>query len=298
MCSNLDLFLNSKININVYACVITIFFVTSLIYWLLFIPLIYTHLHQSYEFDTCVIFFWIIVFILWCPIMLSTLFIIHYLKKYTTPNNAEYPLSKTDEYLKNMDLKDHVKKRLGITEPINSSKSETGSVKKQNEKPGLLKRLSTKIKKEEINTTQPEIIALPEFNPHQSIFHLTSLNKNELHANEPAEVFRTESPIPFDEHLHIVQVESPSTPKPLKSPREIFFQDLIENFGKSNNDTNYFDFEESDNLRDDKMGDRVFIGTVGRQDSVTSEIFIPIDENGVIADEPIELGKYKVLKEK
>lgn len=285
-----------------------IFFI--FLYWFLLIPLGYIYIYEEFNSSLYIIYFWIIGFVLWCLIMLTTLFIIFNFNKKKEQQKLDLtsPLNNTEEFIKTGELKEHVKKKLGLLESEDSSEDffrqksiHNKKVEKsfkdslQVEKPGLLSRLSTRRKKETLSPG-PEIIDLPDFNPDQRIFRLSTAEVHKLDdlqdLGEPTETVRTKSPIPFDEHLHIVQIESPSTPKSpekktnLKSPREIFFQDL------RGNESTLFDFD----LKEDEKVKHVFLGEIGRQESLTSEIFIPINQNGGIK-ETVEIGKYEILKE-
>lgn len=238
---------------------------------------------------------------------------------------------------------------------MNESSFHLTEVKNWNTKtPDEMRKSFEGISRDRFNST--EILSLPKFDS-KGDFTILQINESQRIRVQP----RPESTISIDEKKQFVKkgdrssseeekkevIKRPKTP--LKTPREIFFQDLIEAAAKSPNKNSYFDFDpekiaetlskkydlekekskeeemkkeigedekeienedddddqgeetekEEEDVFDDtksKEAHTFFVGSHKERENSTSEVYIALDENGSIIDEPVVFGQFKVLK--
>ncbi|KAK6629718.1 hypothetical protein RUM43_003536 [Polyplax serrata] len=166
---------------------------------------------------------------------------------------------------------------------------------------------------------ETEIVELPELKTNGNLAAAVQVNEIQSR-DEPVPVANL--PIPLNESHHLVQNENfeekKTNTEPLKTPREIFFQDLIEAAAKSPQvKSSYFEFdpakiterlskqyaeEKEKNEKNQKPETETekdhtyFVASPSEKMNTTSEIFVVLDERGTVLDDQVVLGQFKLLK--
>lgn len=194
-----------------------------------------------------------------------------------------YAMKKVDdETIELGEVNEKVKKTLGLNETSN---------------------LKIKPQVDEIKIESAEITPLPQYSPEarNSIFDFSEESLQKLE-NE-----RSHSP--FQEFLHLVQVESPGTPeKPLheqcmnRIPEEPMYDIPLgtkEVEGEENELENKDDKPLVDNSEKKltKKKSQMFLGNIGKSSSVVSELFVNVNKGSVVAESVVVMGRYKVLSD-
>lgn len=190
------------------------------------------------------------------------------------------------------DVSEKVKKTLGVDE----------RVLKKNERSNLV----IKPKVEEIKIEAAEITPLPEYSPEarNSMFDFSEESVQKME-NE-----RSHSP--FQEFLHLVQVESPGTPEkalhehclnriseepmydiPLRSSPTA--EEQTAGFFESHDKKPLFVEKSAKKLT--KRKSQMFLGNIGKSSSVVSELFVELDKGSVVPESVVVTGRYQVLSD-
>ena len=190
----------------------------TFIHWFLATPLLHSHFY-----DCCnekwhknwIICFLVSSFAIWCLSTLIIFIIWIFCRRClgTRLNESEFPLTETK---KEKQLND-------------------GGVTKE--------KISNGQKSEDKFKNSNNLLKLPEFNSNNN---LTVVKMTENGHDENGMLPKVDCPIPVSESQHYIQTEIPedkTCQTPVKTPREIFFKDMIEAANMARKNDLYFDFD-------------------------------------------------------